>query len=64
MRWAAAAALSWPVGLGLLSFGQAGGQDAVVDGGEEFRGVQAVVGDLVAVGAGDAGDQAAVFESA
>ncbi len=30
-------------------FGQAGGQDAVVDGGEEFRGVQTVVGDLVAV---------------
>src|ERR1700739_47020 len=45
-------------------FGQAGGQDAVVDGGEEFRGVQAVVGDPVAVGARDAGDQAAGSESA
>ena len=45
-------------------FGQGGGQDAVVDGGEEFRRVQAVVGDLVAVRARNAGDQATVFESA
>ena len=45
-------------------FGQAGGQDAVMDGGEEFRRVQAVVGDLVAVRARDAGDQATVFEPA
>ena len=45
-------------------FGQGGGQDAVVDGGEEFRRVQAGVGDLVAVRARNAGDQATVFESA
>ena len=51
-------------GVGGAEFGQPGGQDAVVDGGEELRGVQAVVGDLVAVGARDPGDQVAGFEPA
>jgi len=35
-----------------------------VHAGEEVGGVQAVVGDPVAVGAGGAGDQSAGFESA
>jgi hypothetical protein len=43
---------------------QAGGQEPVVDSGKELRGVEAVVGDPVAVCAGDAGDQAAGCESA
>ena len=42
---------------------QAGGQESVVHAGEEVRGVQAVVGDGVAVAVWDAGDQAAGFES-
>ena len=35
-----------------------------MDGGEEHRGVQAVVGDRVAVGVRDAGDEAAGAEPA
>ncbi len=53
------------VGRGVVGeVGQSGGQESVVDAGEELRGVQAVVGDEVAVGARDAGDQAAGFQSA
>ena len=44
--------------------GQSGGQEAVVDAGQEPGGVQAVVGDGVAVAVRDAGDEAAGFESA
>ena len=49
-------------GVGLL--GQAGGQQSVVDAGEQHRGVQAVVGDAVAVAVRDAFDQAVGSESA
>ena len=38
--------------------GQSGGQQSVVDGGQEPGGAQAGVGDLVAVGVRDAGDEA------
>ena len=38
-------------------FGEAAAQYAVLDAGEELRGVEAVVGDPVAVGAVDQGDQ-------
>jgi len=35
---------------------KAGGEQSVVDGGEEHGGVQAVLADGVAMGAGDAGE--------
>ena len=44
--------------------GQAGRQESVMHAGEEVGGVQAVVGNGVAVAVRDAGDQAAVFEAA
>ena len=43
------------VGVGEL--GEPGAQQVVVGVGEQQRGVQAGVGDLVAAGAGDAGDE-------
>ena len=43
---------------------QADGQESIMYAGQEVGGVQAVVGDGVAVGSRDAGDQAAGFESA
>ena len=51
-------------GCGGGEFGQAATQYAVLDAGEELRGIQAVVGDPVAVGALDSGDQVPGFESA
>src|SRR6201984_1862329 len=51
-------------GCGGGEFSHAAAQYAVLDTGEELRGVQAVVGDEVAVGALDAGDQIAGFQSA
>ena len=45
-------------------FGQAAAQYAVLHTGEELRGVQAVIGDPVAVGALNPGDQVAGFQSA
>ena len=45
-------------------FGEAAAQYVVLDTGEELRGIQAVVGDPVAVGAVDAGDQVSGFQSA
>jgi hypothetical protein len=44
--------------------GEVGGQDAVVQAGEEHSGVQAGVGDAVAVGSGHALDEAMGAESA
>jgi hypothetical protein len=44
--------------------GQAGVQQPGVEVGEQHRVVEAGVGDLVAVGAGDAGDQAVCAEPA
>jgi hypothetical protein len=38
--------------------GQSGGQEPLMDAGEEHRGVQSVVGDVVAVGVGDLLDEA------
>ena len=43
--------------------GQSGRQESVVDGGQEHRGVEAVIGDGVSVGVRYAGDEAAGAES-
>ena len=51
-------------GRGGGEFGEAAAQYVVLDAGEELRGVQAVVGDPVAVGAVDPGDQVPGFQSA
>ena len=45
-------------------FGEAATLYVVLDAGEELRGIQAVVGDSVAVGALDPGDQVAGFQAA
>ena len=45
-------------------FGEAAAQYAVLDAGEELRGVQTVIGDEVAVGALDPGDQCPGFQAA
>lgn len=45
-------------------FGQAAAQYAVLDVGKEFRGIEAVIGDEVAVGAFDPGDEVAGFQAA
>jgi hypothetical protein len=44
--------------------GQSGGEESVMHAGEEVGGLQAVVGDGVAVAVRDTGDEAAGFESA
>ena len=49
---------------GVGEVGQAGVEQSVVEVGEQHGVVQAGVGDLVAVGAGDAGDQAVGAEPA
>lgn len=49
---------------GVELFGEAAGQDPVVDAGEQHRGVEAVVGDGVAVSPWDAFDQAVAAEAA
>ena len=45
-------------------FGEAAAQYAVLDAGEELRGVEAVIGDEVAVGALNPGDERPGFQSA
>jgi hypothetical protein len=52
-----AAVRRWVVESGWVRVGHAGGEEPVVDAGEELGGVQAGVGDLVAVAVRDAFDQ-------